>query len=357
MKTSIITLILSILFFQESFCTIRTVSNHSAGGAQYASLRAAYDAAVDNDTLLVEGTDIAYHLNNQCNFHWNKKLIVIGIGYNPNKQVAKRTKFQNTHCGSGDDWHFGFGASGSVFYGIEFLNHTRCYETVNNIRFENCKFNVAFFFQDNAPSNSCSFINCVFDGNNVYNFRFPSGAQPVNCLISNCIFDGYIEGFLNPLLTVSIEHCLFLSTTATLSQMKYAQIENCIFLNSFPNSSQSNCNFENNLCGVAGTFPPAPANGNTASGNIENTSPMFVNCPPGSFYSATLDFHLQGGSPAIGTANNGTDMGVHGGYSGFSEQGETLINPIIRAMNILNTSVASNGTLNVQLHATKPDNN
>jgi hypothetical protein len=108
---------------------------------------------------------------------------------------------------------------------------------------------------------------------------------------------------------------------------------------------------------VTGTFPPSPADGNTAAANIEATDPMFVNNPASSFYASSRDYHLQAGSPALAAANDGTEIGLHGGYAGFSEGGEVLINPIIRAMSILNTSVASNGTLNVQLHAAKPDNN
>ena len=125
---------------------------------------------------------------------------------------------------------------------------------------------------------------------------------------------------------------------------------------SFPTGS-FNSNYQNNICGVAGAFPPTPANGNTASGNFENTSPLFVTYTAGALYSVLHDYDVQAGSVANNAATNGTDIGIHGGYTKFSEYGETLINPIIRAMTILNTSVAPNGTLNVQVHASKPSEN
>ena len=127
-------------------------------------------------------------------------------------------------------------------------------------------------------------------------------------------------------------------------------------MNRFPTGT-SNSTYLNNLCRVAGTFPPSPASGNTASGNIEASDPLFVNNPVNTLYGTARDYHLLAGSPALAAANDGTEIGLHGGYTGFSEQLEVLINPIVRAMSILNTTVASNGTLSVQLQATKPDNN
>jgi hypothetical protein len=167
---------------------------------------------------------------------------------------------------------------------------------------------------------------------------------------------GELEPFPITAAHLEFNHCLFLSTTGTqiFNNVYSAVIRNSIFMNRFPTGTFSS-SYLNNLCRVAGTFPPSPSNGNTASGNIEAIDPLFVNTPVSSLYNTLQDYHLQAGSAAIGTGNDGTDIGVHGGFTGFSESGEVLINPIIRAMSILNTSVVSNGTLNVQIHATKPD--
>lgn len=337
---------------QTSHATVRTVSNHPAGGAQYTGLQAAYNASTSGDTLLLEGTDIVYFL--ECNVTWNKSITVIGIGFNPNKQMPKRSKIRNTDCQS--ELRITAGGSGSRFYGIEFTNNVySANQALSNLVFENCKFNTHANFDQGVATNF-AFRNCIFDGDNQANLMFGVNGVSATGIVSNCIFDGYVEGNNSGLATVTIEHCLFLSASVNcFSNLYYATISNNIFMNRFP-AGTTNSNYQNNLCRVAGTFPPSPANGNTASGNIENSNPLFVSLPVSTLYNTTQDYHLQAGSPATAAASNGTDIGVHGGYTGFSETGEVLINPIIRTMNILNSSVAPNGTLNVQLVASKPDN-
>jgi hypothetical protein len=338
----------------NAFATVRTVSNHTTGGSQFTSLQTAYTASSNGDTLLVEGTDIAYNL--ACNNRWEKSLVVIGIGCNPQKQIPKRAKFSFNGCQS--DFYFRPGGSGSRFYGIEFISRVTFEDNqgaVNNVVFEDCLF-TDFVIANGSGTNSLTINNCVFNNDNALNLYLTSNASIV-VTVNNSIFDGYVEGNNSAVANTEFNHCLFLSTggTQTFNNLYYATIRNCIFMNRFPTGS-SNSSYLNNLCRVAGTFPPA-GTGNTASGNFENTDPLFVNNPANTFYSTTRDYHLQAGSPVLTAANDGTQIGLHGGYTGFSEQLEVLINPIIRSMNILNTSVASNGTLNVQIQATKPDNN
>jgi hypothetical protein len=350
MKT-ILTLFCLIAFITSGFATVRTVSNHPAGGAQYASLQAAFSAAVNGDTLLLEGTNIPYNLSN-CNADWNKALTVIGIGFNPDKQLPKKTQISATPCY--DYLRITAGGSGSKFYGIEFITTIgTANQALSNLVFENCKFNSHINFEA-GPTTNFAFRNCIFDGDNQFNLKFGTSSASANGTVSNCVFDGYIEGGNSPLASVLIEHCLFLSSTLNaFSNLHYATISNNIFFNRFPGGT-SNSTYLNNLCRVAGTFPPNPASGNTASGNIENTDPQFVSLPFSTLYNSTQDYQVQVGSAAINAASNGTDIGLHGGYTNFSERGEVLINGIIREMNILNTSVAPNGTLNVQLHAGVP---
>ena len=114
-------------------------------------------------------------------------------------------------------------------------------------------------------------------------------------------------------------------------------------------------NFQSNISRLSATFPPA---GNTdLGGNQVGADPSFLTYTYGELYSPAHDYHLVTGSPAIGLASDGTDIGVHGGYTNFSELGEVLITPVIRSMNILNSTVAPNGTIHVQIEASKPDDN
>ncbi|HJW30299.1 MAG TPA: hypothetical protein VJ508_13800, partial [Saprospiraceae bacterium] len=75
------------LMSNASFATVRTVSNHPLGGSQFATLDAAYNAAVNGDTLLLEGTNLIYTKASA----WAKALVVIGQGINTSKTNFKKT--------------------------------------------------------------------------------------------------------------------------------------------------------------------------------------------------------------------------------------------------------------------------
>ena len=202
MKNLIATLITLSFFIQVSFATVRTVSNHSAGGAQFSTLQAAYVAcAVSGDTLLVEGTDIPYFLT--FNQRWEKSITVIGIGFNPQKQMPKKTKFRFTD-GLGL-FLLRPGAAGSRFYGIEFTSRVEL-ETgqgaVNNLVFEECWFAIDFYIGPNTSSTGFIFTNSVFYNDNTQNF-FIENSQPSAGTFNNCIFDGHINGSSSPILDLS----------------------------------------------------------------------------------------------------------------------------------------------------------
>ena len=351
MKNLLLVLTVILAFINTSQATTRTASNSSAGGAQYSSLQAVYNASDHGDTILLEGTDIPYYLNNHQYF--DKRVTVIGIGFNPEKQIPRKTILSTTGFGV---FYFRSGASGSSFYGVQFSHRLQLDHNVNNLVFEDCSFSSDFNFNAKSSTNF-AFRNCVFDNDNNANVYIGAGNQSCVGTFTNCIFDGFIDGQEGQLVSATIDHCLFLNTSSNAFLNLYdAQIKNCIFMNTFP-ANTIDCEFTNNLCAVAGTFPPQPENGNSGSGNIENTDPLFTSYSPGSLYNSNQDYNLQAGSPAIGAGSDMTDIGLHGGTSGFSETGEVLITPIVRSVNILNTTVAPNGTLNVEVHATAPNNN
>jgi hypothetical protein len=331
--------------------TVRTVSNDAAGGAQYGSLQAAYDASSNTDTLLVEGTDAVYGSN--VTGQWAKNLVVIGIGFNPLKQNPRRAKFSHfINCCNPNRFTFLSGASGSKFYGIEFTFALLNHEFISNITFEDCKFNQDCSFT-NLGTSGIIFKNCIFSSGSGIIFS-PSGSHS-NILISNCIFDGIvntyaIHGDSNPFLVLTVDHCLFLcDNSVPFRNLKNALIKNCIFMNNatIEEGTSSANTYLNNLSRLGG-FP-------SGSGNIANTNPNFVTYTPGTYYSSSHNYNLQSGSAAIGTGSDGTDIGVNGGFTNFNESGEVLVAPIVRSVNILNTTVAPNGTLNIQISASKPN--
>lgn len=348
MKTKV-TFIAAIILFASftSMAAVLTVSNNPLGGAQYSSLDAAYNAAANSDTLIIEGTDYVYFLAGYPAKMWDKQLTVIGSGFNTNKQNFKRTMFRNS------DYHWVFpfnsGGSGSSFHGIVFVNPVMFEQNVNNLQFENCLFQNIFNL-NNKLVNDLEFRNCVFDQNNDANIAL-SQNYSTTVSIYNCIFDGYIEGYNSFINVLIIDHCLFLSpSTAHFSSVNYASISNSIFMNLYP-AGTTNCTYVNNICRVAGTLPPS---GNSGSGNLSNTDPLLASYTFGSLYSTAHDYDIQAGSPCELAGSDGTDIGVHGGASNFSEQGEPLIAPVVRSVIITTPVVSANGTLSVDVTASKP---
>ena len=349
MKKSLCIALFTIASITGFAQNVLTVSNSPFGGAQYSTLIDAYNAAANGDTLHVEGTNVSYFVN----FFWAKSLTVIGIGFNADKQNTAKTYFSYANSQSGV-FVFAAASSGSQFHGIHFQQRVET-RGASNLLFANCFFGTKFNLSS-LTTNGLTIRNSIFNSTSTC-FDINAGTTVVSGVsISNCVFNGYIGGVNNPNVTMNVDHCLFLGNL-NIYQLRNATISNSIFMNTFVHNSNSDCNFINNISRVAGTFPPA-GSGNIASNNIEATDPMLVNYNLGGFYSFTHDLNLQAGSAAIGAGSDGTDIGVHGGTNMFfSETGEVLINPIIREVSILNPTVTPNGTLEVKIIATKPNDN
>jgi hypothetical protein len=356
MKKPILLLILLICATaQFSRASVLTVTNDGSGGSQYSSLLAAYNAATNGDTLLLEGTNVQYnnYAGSVPNSPWNKSLTVIGIGFNPQKDHPRKTRIGNnahtSYLPAG--FYIGASGSGSRFYGIEFAVNVYSYGTLNNLLFENCDFNGFYDFNGYSAS-GVAFVNCIFDADNTTNVSLGSTSNSLtNVQFLNCVFDGTVNGDNNTIGGMLFDHCLYLTSLNPFSALHNALIKNSIFMNASPVANNSS--WINNISAFSTVF--YTLNGSSGSGNLLNTNPNFVNYTLGSLYANSHDYALQAGSAAIGAANDGTDIGVHGGYSKFHESGEVLITPIIRSMTINQTNAAPGGTINVNIHASKPN--
>lgn len=355
MKKSLLLLTVTVLLTLSLHATVLTVSNDPAGGAQYSTLLDAYNAAINGDTLMLEGTNIDYSLGSVS---WAKSLAVIGIGFNPQKQNPRRSRIVKAFNYE-NNVRLENGGSGSKFYGIEFvgIQYNRCVilgANCSNYIFENCRFasNIEF---NNQTAFNFIFKNCIFDNNNNPNITFSSSAANTNIVITNCVFDGYLQGNSNQYISLVVEHSLFLSTSQVPFQnLQYATIRNCVFMNyaTIQSGTSSDNSYNNNIARL-GALPTGPG----SSGNFDNTDPLFTTYTAGQLYSTGHNYKLQAVSPGVAAGTDGTDIGVHGGFSSYSASGEVLIVPIMREVIILNTTVQPNGTINVQVNATKPNDN
>ena len=354
MKTKITILVsLYVILSCAGFATVRTVSNHPLGGAQYSTLTDAYNAAANGDTLLIEGTAANYNMP-YC-YSFSKSLVVIGQGINTAKQNFFRTSISSTgfYCPFG----ISPGGNGSKFYGINFnFMGINLGGGVSNITFENCLFEYPVTIGDGGgnPVSNIVYKNCIFTGTGGASISLVEAVN--NLLFSNCIFNSNIHGDNAANQFVTIDHCLFLSTVSSFDACVGYQIKNSIFMNTTSYTGMSNGTMQSNISRImTGMFPPSDFT--DLGGNLNGADPLFVNYTFGAPYSPAHNYHLQGGSPAIGTASDSTDIGVHGGFTKFSEKGEPLNTPVMRAMVIQNTTVAPNGILHVQVEASKPNDN
>jgi hypothetical protein len=330
------------------FATVRTVSNHPLGGAQYPDLESAYNAAANGDTLLIEGTPSSYHMGAQC-VQWSKSLVVIGQGLNTEKQNFNRTYIRNSpnYYAGFCEFAIGSGGSGSRFYGINFNLKFIKIDNVSNITFENCMFDYA---PEQYNLTNIVFKNCIFTGAGGASVKINSAA--INMLFLSCIFNTRIEGNNSTNQFITVDHCLFLSNSNVFAACNGYTLKNSVFMNTTDFTGISNSTFESNICRLSSVFPPAGSI--ILGGNQNGVDPLFVTYTYGEPYSPSHVYHLQSGSPASGAGSDATDIGVHGGFTKFSETGEPLITPVMRSMNIENTTVAPNGTLHVQIVASKP---
>ena len=343
-KNLLLTLIAGSLVL-NTFATVRTVSNHPAGGSQYSTLQNAYDAANDGDTLLIEGSTVAY----QSPSVWVKLLVVIGPGIKTIKQGFHRAELEFFVMGTG--------GGGSKFYGIK-LQAIEINQNVNGLIFEDCLFDYYLYLGTSNNNNITNITvkNCIFSTS--HESIYSSSNTISNLLITNCLFNGSVSLAVitnNPVNTI-IDHCVFL--WGTIEKLSNSVVKNCVFYNVDPvfyfGNNVLNCDFSNNICRLASTLPGP---NNFGSGNLTNTNPNFVNVPFNTYYSLTktFNFNLLPGSLGIGTANDGSDIGVHGGFANtFTEEFEPKVTPIIRVVQLQNNIVGPNGSINIEIQAGKP---
>jgi hypothetical protein len=341
MKTLNLTLYLIFASFILKAATY-TCSNSPLGGAQFDNLQNAYNACNSSgDTILLENTNINYLFTTS----WNKNIVLIGGGLSSEKRSIIQTIFFSFSIDPN--------ANGSEFQGILFLNYLQIVNGVEDITFSNCLINNIEGVRFDANATNIGFINCIFAGGAGRKILLSStSTQSVSAFFSNCIFDGFIDGAGGISHSLLFDHCLFLlNSGATLRGLRDASLRNSIFMNTdiLADANTTGCTFLNNVYDPSQTVPPV---GNSGSGNIAGT-PNFTNFT-GPLYSETHDYDLIPGSVGVGAAIGGSDIGVHGGTSGFTEALEPSIAPVVRSVIIQNTTVGSGGTLNVDIEATPP---
>jgi len=327
----------------------------------FTDLGPALVAAQANDVLYLSGGSFSIPGGTII----NTRVHVVGAGLHPDSTNVTGTT-TITVTGSGGPLMIGTSAGGSSFTGIRFnhnggLNAVIKYGTsiANDdpldMLFQRCQFQQDLELgtgplNTTTPSSSTSaFDECIFHrslhgygGSAVISrciFDFdPGSGAPINffqpdglVLEHSVVLGGYVANSPNGL----VRNCILTQTTSgPVWQSNNATVQNCLITANETNS---------NSIGVS------------SSGNILNQAPsaIFVS-DPANAYVFTADLHLLPGSPGIGAATDGIDIGLYGSPSPY-KPGAVPYNPHFRLASIA-PATNLNGELPVNIRVAAQPN-
>lgn len=345
MKTTRLFLCAVLCGTMHLYATQHTVSNAVGGGAQFATIQSAIDAAQPNDTILVQGSSINY-----SSITLTKRLTIIGPGHHPTAIGALPAILNACYLNSDYD-----AASGSRLIGLRLSGINLTGSTpIDDFVVRNCMITGNIGIQNSTT-------NCVFEGNFITAGVTLFFYQGMELIFRNNLFSG-LYGYAQIAqinAPVIFDHNTFISNTLSgspFNEVDQATITNNIFYNynlsttgSYSNAFNG-CVVMNNASFMCiGDLPGA---NNTGSNNLNGVDPLFVNYPAiPTDYSWLYDIHLQPGSSLLGAGSDGTQIGVYGGTYPFHQSGEPIGMPSMNTLTIDNVAVPLNGTLNVNFSA------
>jgi len=276
----------------------------------YTTLQAAHDAAVNGDTIMVEGSPLIYGDAFTC----TKRLFIKGPGYfldeNPGISANKlAAKFNNQFI-------LEDASSGTIIMGIV---HQMSYMSVNsdNITFRRC--HLQLLATDNGVSN-LTLSGCYFEGGTYPNI----GSNLVtNLIVSNCIITGYVTILQGS--TGTFTNNIFTSNSIIIPT-GFVMKNNILFNTdkTFVTLPALDAAVSYNMS-ISDHF--GTANNNKA--NVSATA-LFVG---DATESTDGKWQFAAGSPALGAGEGGIDCGAYGGPKPYILSG-LPVGPVIYELNV-----------------------
>lgn len=352
MRVLLISLFAFFVAFTSYSKTI-TVSNNSADIAMYSNLQTAIDSAEAGDVIYVFSSPTSYG-----NITINKKLTLIGAGYNKTITSLNVTKFNK---GSENSQLFGFliggvlsiHADSNITISRSLLGRSIDIKCRNVMCYNNVIYN---FVGGGHEYGICNYLN-------VNNSE--------NLIITNNIFiayQGYTCGDLISITnsnknSVLINNNVFfnVNTNAScFSNISNAIIDNNIFYK-VKTSGLSNCFLNNNI--VYNGTDSLPYGNNQGEGNINGLDPQFLDMKNLQYFTLDGDYRLKDTSPGKNAGSDGKDIGLFGGLYPWPlyEDGKmnysllTDSHPTIREFSILVNPVGQNGKVKFKARSVSPN--
>jgi hypothetical protein len=346
MKKQFLLSILLVAFVSFSNAAILTVSNTTntpGSPGQYTTLAAAYAAAYNGDTLLIQGSPTSYGT-----ITITKKITLFGAGYNPQRE--------NPYPSTVDQVQFGNGSSGSVIMGLMIPGWVYFYYTsISTSNYTISRNNITAGIAAYGISANVSNVNIY--NNFIGSVNGQNDVNTTNWVISNNIILGNCGSFNQP--TIFFKNNLFINAgSQCLNTLSNITISNNIFYQATPSQAadMSMNSFNNNLTYNL-TSPSLPYGTNVGSGNKSNMDPMFINVP-NYITNYTYNYRLNAASPAKNAGTDGTDIGITGGLYPIYQTATAILTgepplPKVTQMSLINSSVPAGGNLQFNVKAKK----
>jgi hypothetical protein len=342
-----------LFFFSFFVCslvangTILTVSNNPQKPAQYSTIMDAVTASASGDTIYIHGSPNFYTGTNVV----NKKLIFIGPGFEPDKELPypATITFQLNLIGdlcSGSEFH------GLTFRGNLILQSCDSVKVLRNYFWSQVDINLSI-------DHMVTYKNIEFTGNYFYNNEI-SATQPISNFrfVNNVIFLGTIHGFkggANMLFDHNVFYGPSSGSSLAFSQCEGMMLSNNIFIRRKAGAGTTKCTFNNNITYLTGEDAPWLMNQNAdAGGNLAGQSPQMVDQAKleAGLFGLLHDFTVAAG-PANNAGSDGKDLGLLydpvGIYNWMKSPNSTL--PFIYHMKLGNPTIESGGSLSISIEA------
>ncbi len=356
MKKIYLLIITPIVFICSTYGAILIVNNNVNNPGNYNNLQTAIDAALPGDTILVSGSETYYQSSTSGSYiSINKKLTLIGAGYNPYTQYRLASKLYGINLTSdvtnnpSETTIMGFYISGNINANGNDINY---------IQISRNKIIGSLYFENSSYSNWNYWIirnNILYDI-----WANTSTANLTNSNFENNIITGRIQYFNSA--SVIFSNNLF-KRYSNVGENFFTNVTYCQFINNIFYggilSSVTNATFTKNIFyGYYGN--PLDSLVNDCNGSITNSDPLFLDAENKyTYFNYSHNYHLDTGSPGINAGSDGTDIGIYGGLypfpGGANVPWQTSAMPAlpqIYKMNVLNPTLPINGTLQVKIEAT-----
>lgn len=337
-KITILTGLLITALSFSSRATVLTVSNSPISGGQYTDIQSALTAAALDDTVYVNGSGVTYPAATIT-----KRVTLVGAGYAPaGTQYNMPTTVTSITIDTGGS--FGFPVSGTHIIGLS--TGITCNIITTGIHIERCYGSIYYVRGD----------GWVIE-NNVITTLYTYMQSTSSFIVRNNFFIGDFTGAytLNGAGLI-IDHNIF---QGHINNVNFCVISNNIFFFAgIAASSTNGFNTFNDNITIFGSPDVVPFGTNSGTGNHNNLTPSTVYAngvtQPATYPALlTTDWHVLNASVGHNGASDGSDIGIFGGANPMPNFTGASTLPQMTLLNISNTSIPLNGTINFEFKARK----